>query len=105
MKVHIAGDEFLVSGNGCPRGRDYAVREVTNPTRIFTTTVFIQGSTHRMLPVRSNGEIPKDMVLSCIRTLASCAVSAPVRCGDVVVRNILDTGVDIIASRSMERKS
>ena len=88
-----------VTGNTCRRGDDYARREVTAPARVLTTTVPVVGGLRPRVPVKTAGEVPKAMVLACARALAGVEVAAPVRAGDVVCRDILGTGVDVIAVR------
>ena len=88
-----------VAGNTCRRGNNYARREVTAPARVLTTTVPVVGGVRPRVPVKTAGEVPKAMVLTCARAMANVEVAAPVRAGDVVLRNILGTGVDVIAVR------
>jgi len=92
---------YRVSGNQCKRGEAYGIKEMTNPTRVLTTTVKIKGALYSRLPVRTKGEIPKDKIFPCMKIINKIEISAPVSQGDVIVKDILDTGVDIIASRSI----
>lgn len=95
-----AGDEIKVSGNTCSRGYAYAVKECTNPTRSITTTVKVEGAELPVIPVKTSGEVPKNMIRECMRVIREIRIEAPVEIGDVVLKNILGTGVDIIASRA-----
>jgi CxxC motif-containing protein len=96
--------KITVAGNECPRGEKHGIHECQNPTRMLATTVAIEGGTLPRLPVISAEEIPRRRVKSCLEVLYKMKLSAPVRCGDIIVKNICDTGVDVIASRSMKRK-
>ncbi|MDR1893819.1 MAG: DUF1667 domain-containing protein, partial [Spirochaetales bacterium] len=80
------------------------LHEFQNPTRMLTTTVAIAGGTLPRLPVISREEIPKDRLEECLKVLYRKKVEAPLGCGDVIVKDICQTGVDVLASRSMERK-
>lgn len=91
------GSVTSVAGNTCKRGDDYARREVISPTRVFSTTLPVLGGSRPTVPVKTAGEVPKPMVLQCARALRGITLNAPVAAGDVVVTNILGTGVDIIA--------
>jgi len=93
---------FKVTGNKCPRGVDYGVREMTNPTRPITTTVKIQNGILNRLPVRTNKDIPKEMIFEVMKEISKIEISAPIKAKSVIVSNILGTGADIIASRSMD---
>ncbi|MBZ2173653.1 DUF1667 domain-containing protein [Schnuerera sp. xch1] len=96
-------DGYIVEGNNCPRGEIYGKKEVTNPTRVLTTTAKIVGAHLNRIPVISNDGLPKDKLFKCMEIINSLEVSAPIKLGDVVVENIMGTGVDIVASRSMEK--
>jgi len=96
-----SAEGFIVSGNKCLRGIDYAVKEMTNPTRVLTTTVKISKAFFSRIPVRTNGAIPKSLIYEAMKLINCIEIQAPVRMGQVLIKNILDTGVDIIASRSM----
>ena len=98
------GKVVSVTGNSCPRGKAYAESECTCPSRILTTTVRIFGGIHRVIPVISEREIPLAKMMDAMDALRSVQVQAPVKVGDVILENILDTGVNIVASRSMEKE-
>ena len=103
-EIIVSKDGTKIEGNKCPRGKEYVIQEMTSPKRVLTTTVFIEKGLHPMLPVRSNGELPKEFLGKCMKILAGVKVRAPVKRGDVIYENILGTGVNIVASRSMEEK-
>lgn len=94
--------ELLVSGNGCPRGEEYAKNEYLHPVRMITTTVKLIGGTNRTLPVISSGAVPKEKLRACLDYLYELEIEAPVQLHDVIVSNILDTGIDIMAARDAE---
>jgi CxxC motif-containing protein len=93
--------KITVTGNECARGEKHGIHEYQNPTRMLTTTVAIDGGILPRLPVISAGEIPKTRITGCLEVLYKTKLSAPVRCGDIIVKNICDTGVDVVAGRSM----
>lgn len=96
---------YDVEGNKCFRGADYGVKEMTNPTRALTTTVIISDASIKRLPVRTSGAIPKHLIKQAMELINKAEVKAPIKVGQVIIRNILDTGVDIIASRTMYQNS
>ncbi len=95
---------YIVEGNVCKRGEDYAIKEMTNPTRMLPTTVKIRDGFISRLPVRTTEAIPKDLIFEAMKKINEVEVEAPVKCGDVVIKDILGTGADIIATRSMKRQ-
>lgn len=92
---------YSVTGNTCNRGIDYGIKELTNPTRVITSTIKIKNAHLKRLPVKTNGAIAKDLNFECMKVINSIEVEAPVEVGEVIVKNILNTGVDLVASRSM----
>jgi CxxC motif-containing protein len=104
LQVEERDGGIAVSGNVCKRGLDYGVQEYTDPKRMLTTTVAIEGGVLPRIPVISDGETPKAKLRDCLAQLYALKLHAPVNAGDVVARNICGTGVDVVASRSMKRK-
>lgn len=90
-----------VHGNSCPRGAAFARQDMTCPMRILTTTVAVLGGTEALLPVRTAEAIPLEAHARAMDALRGVTVSVPVSMGDVVVHNIVGTGVDVVASLSM----
>ena len=93
---------IAVTGNACPRGAAFAAAELTHPVRSLTTTVRTAFAPHPVLPVRTDGDIPKEQIFAAMRTLARITVQTPVRCGDVIVPDLLGTGVAVIATQTLE---
>lgn len=92
-----------VTGNTCKRGEMYARKEVTAPARIVTSAVRIIGGENRMVSVKTKSDIPKGKIFDCIKALKNVKVDAPVHIGDVIVPNAAGTGVDIIATKNVEK--
>lgn len=97
------GEVVSVTGNTCKRGDVYARKEVTNPTRIVTSTVKITGGSEAMVSVKTKEDIPKEKIFDCVKALKHVQAAAPVKIGDVLVTDIAGTGVDIIATKNVEK--
>ncbi len=95
------GAVTAVEGNTCKRGDDYARKEVTNPTRIVTSTVTVEGGSDVTVSVKTRNDIPKGKIFECVRALKGVTVKAPVHIGDVIVADVAGTGVDIIATSAV----
>ncbi len=93
--------EIRITGNSCKIGQEYGIKECTNPTRILTSTVEIIGRDDIMLPVKTERDVPKDKIDICIKALKGVKVNAPINIGDVVLKNVLNTGVNIIATKNV----
>ncbi|MCS7241810.1 DUF1667 domain-containing protein [Candidatus Caldatribacterium sp.] len=102
IRVEPKDNEFSFRG-GCARGRSYAAQEVTHPCRIVTTTVRIRCGEIPRLPVRTSHPFPKGRIFALMEFLRSLEVEAPVRRGEVLVRNLLGTGIDLVATRTIRR--
>ncbi|MBF4691819.1 DUF1667 domain-containing protein [Fusibacter ferrireducens] len=104
LTVTIEDSKMKVFGNKCSRGEAYAKKELTAPTRMLTTTIKIKNAMLDRLPVKTEMPIPKEKIFPCMSILNKVIVEAPVKRGDVVVENILDTGVNIVATRTLRIK-
>lgn len=103
MKVNTVNGQIAeITGSGCKRGEEYAYAECTNPVRTLTTIIRVDGGCQTMAPVKSAKPVPKHLLLQCVHEINRHAVKAPVRVGDVVVPDILGTGVDIVATGNVK---
>ena len=105
MVVSNIDGEYIVEGNTCIRGSKYGVDEVTNPKRVITSTLRLEGSYLNMLPVKTNGPVPKEKMFEVMEVLANIKITAPVSVGDIIVKNVLNTGVDIVSCKTMKNTS
>ncbi|GHU83377.1 NAD(FAD)-dependent dehydrogenase [Bacteroidia bacterium] len=103
MTVTVEGDSVLVEGNDCKRGEAYAIAEMTNPLRVLTSSVWVEGGDYPLLSVKTAQAIPKAKLEEALQQLRPTRTQAPVRRGDVVIANIAGTGVDLIATRTVHR--
>ena len=92
------GSDISVEGNGCNRGLDFAIAEMTNPTRSLTTTVRTTFSDVPALPVRTEFEIPKGKIMEAMSELKRVVIAHKMDCGDTVLENIAGSGVRVIAT-------
>lgn len=91
-----------VTGNSCPRGDTFAHQELTCPMRVLTTTVAVSGGDEALLPVRTAEAIPLALHAQAMDLIRGLVIEAPIRMGDVVLPNLLDTGTDLIASMDID---
>jgi CxxC motif-containing protein len=101
LKVTRDGDTIVDVDAGCKRGIHYAEEELRDPRRMIATTVRITGAAYPLLPVSTGAPFPKPRIPDLLAQLRQVEVAAPVKMGQVVLSNALDTGIDIIASRNM----
>lgn len=99
VTVELDGDAITdISGYTCPRGKTYAEKEVTNPTRIVTSTMKVVGGKRERVSCKTASDIPKDKIDDVMRAINAAEVQAPVVIGEVLIRDIADTGVDVVAT-------
>lgn len=103
VEVDENGKAVSVSGNTCKRGEEYGRREVTAPVRTVTSTVKVEGGSAPVAPVRTKGDIPKGKIFDCMEEIRHARVTAPVRLGDAVIKNVAGTGVDVVATREVPK--
>jgi CxxC motif-containing protein len=101
LKVSKIGTEYKVEGNTCKRGEKYGIEEMTNPRRVITTTVKLEGAYLNLLPVKTQDSIPKGMIFDIMEELDKIVVKSPVNVGDIIVEDILGTGVNIVSAKAI----
>lgn len=94
-------DDLKISGNQCKRGEQYANQEMIDPRRMITTTLQTTSTSCPRLSVKTNQPLPKDKIFDCLHILHSMIITKNVKIGDIIISNILKTGVDIIATKDM----
>lgn len=102
VELNDSGEVVSVSGNTCKRGEEYGRREVTAPVRAVTSTVKVNGGDAPVVSVRTNGNIPKEKIFECMEKIRAAEITAPVKIGDVIIPDVADTGIDIIATKDVE---
>ena len=91
-----------VSGNGCKRWEEHGKNEYLNPMRMITSTVAVLNRDEKRLAVISRGEVPKAKLTECLEEIYRTAVKAPISCGDIVLKDVCHTGVDIVSTATLE---
>lgn len=91
-----------VTGNRCPRGNKYAHQELTCPMRVLTTTVAVSGGDEALLPARTSEAIPLTLHAQAMDLIRGLIVKAPIRMGDVVLPDLLNTNINLIASMDID---
>lgn len=106
LGCHLSVDDsdskdIKVTGNNCNRGIAYAKAEIINPLRTVTSIVSVKGGDIKMVSVKTTDQIPKKIIFTALELLKDIEVEAPIYLGDVIIKNICDTGVDFIATKTV----
>lgn len=102
MTVNVVdGKVVSITGNSCKRGIEYATQESIAPKRMVTAVVAVQG---RKMPVsvKTRMPIPKEKIFACMQAIENLQVQPPVQLGEVLYSNVCDTGVDVIATKTVK---
>lgn len=83
---------YEVSGNLCPLGETYAIEEMTAPKRLVTSLV--RGN-NKVYPCKTSKEIDKDKIFDVLNEISKIKITTA-EVGDVVIKNVLNTGADIV---------
>ena len=95
LTVEMDGDAIRdISGYTCPRGKTYAEKEVTNPTRVVTSTIKVVGGRKDRVACKTQYDLPKDMM----EAINAAQAQAPVVIGEVLIADVAGTGVDVVAT-------
>jgi len=99
-----AGNITEITGHTCPRGKSYAQTEITHPVRTLTTTVVLEGAKSGacVLPVKTSRPLSKDLLFHAMRALTGFSTAAPVAVGQILLKDFMEPGVDLIACKTIE---
>lgn len=96
-------DNMNVTGNFCPRGAKYAINELTHPVRVLTSTIRVNSTLSPRCPVKSKDALPKELIFKAMEEINKVRMDAPIKIGDVIIPNILNSGIDIVATKNIEK--
>ncbi len=104
-RLTVDEESLTVSGNFCPRGKEYGIKEVSAPERILTSTVALSGAFLPLCPVKTSAPIPKGKLFEGMAALSRIKVEAPIEAGEVLAKDFLGLkGVDLVATRSFKKE-
>lgn len=109
LGCHITVDDsdmndLKVTGNTCPRGAKYARDEVTCPKRVVTSICPVEGGEIAMVSCKTKDSVEKRLIFEVLKEIRANKVVAPVHEGDVLVHNVMGTGVDVVATKTVLRR-
>ena len=102
-RINVTAEDGViteVTGNTCPRGKEYAVSELTAPVRMVTSSVKTDGGV--CVPVKTAAPVPKEKIMDVMKEIKETRTVLPVKMGDVIIYDVAGTGINIIATRSSD---
>ncbi|MFN4216403.1 MAG: DUF1667 domain-containing protein [Brevinematales bacterium] len=98
LQIEISGSSFIVSGNSCKLGEEFAIQEIQAPRRLFTSSVQVRGGKFPVVPVITSSPVLKDDIPKWIRLCQTITLEAPIQPNTTVVRNPFGDGIDLVAT-------
>ena len=95
-------DNMEVTGNACPRGKMYAINELTNPTRTITSSIRVSNRPYTLVSVKTDKPVPKDKMFDVMKEIDKLSIEAPTRIGQVVLANVLGTDSNIVITKDID---
>ncbi|USS41548.1 DUF1667 domain-containing protein [Thermococcus aggregans] len=106
IEVKMKGDKIIeITGFSCPRGKDYAIQEVTTPKRVVMSVIKVKNGDFPTVSVKTDRPVPKELIPAIMKELAKIEVEAPVEIGQVIIENVASSGANIVATRPAKRVS
>ncbi len=96
---------LIIEGHQCKKGLPYAEEELFDPKRTLTSTIIVKGGELPLVSVRTTEPIPKDRMFDVMNCISQAEIDAPVKIGDVLVKNVLDLNVDIVATKKVSKRN
>lgn len=100
MEVEKVGEEVIVTGNNCIRGKIYATSEMTKPERMVTSNIVTKQGT---ISVKTEKPIPKELVYKVVEEIGKVKIENA-KFGDIIINNVLNTGVNVVCTREAVKK-
>lgn len=101
LSVEKVGEQWDVKGNKCPKGKDFAINEITDPRRSICSTVRTTFKKVPRLPVRTTGDVPLKEIFAVMAQINAISVDKPIHTGDVIIKNVCNTGINVIAASDL----
>jgi len=95
---------FIIEGARCEKGIEYATHEILNPKRILTTSILVKNGNLPLVSVKTSKPIPKNKIFKILEIIKKKYVEAPIEIGEIIIENIMDTGSDIVATKTIKKK-
>ena len=104
IKIFSEGEAITkIVGYQCKKGKEYAIQEFTHPMRVLTATVRTDYPDHPLLSVRTDRPIPKKLLKQCMYLLSDKRINHPVGFGEIIIENLMDTKVNLVATQDLAK--
>lgn len=90
-------DGIKITGNNCIRGEQFGKEELTAPKRIVTALVRTDKG---VTSVKTSKPIDKKLIFDVMSEIDKVHLKSA-KIGDIVIKNVLNTGADIVVTKSI----
>ena len=104
VEAELEGENLKIHGCKCSRGEEWVRSEIFQPKRILVSVIKVKNGVYPVASVKTDRPVPKDKIFQVMKFLSNLEISAPVKMGQVIVKNVLDTGANIVATRDVDKK-
>lgn len=96
-------DNNMFNGGKCSKGAEYAKEEITNPSRVLTSSIKVEGGDRQLTSVKTTMPIPKKKLFEAMQIIRHTSIEAPVKCGQIILENFIEKGVNLVATGTVEK--
>ncbi len=100
-KNKLDPEDIRIQNNKCKRGIIYGREEILAPKRVVTATCAVESVYMERIPVKTTGAIIKNHIGGLLGELYKIRIKTPVRTGDIIIKDFMQTGVNVVATRSL----
>ena len=94
----------VITGHRCKEGITYATTEALDPRRMLTSSILVHQGIWPLVSVKTSQPIPKKDIFTVLKEIQNTSVEAPVKRGDILLSNVADLNIDIIATKTILKK-
>lgn len=103
IEVVIDDKEIIsIDGARCEKGEKFVKQELINPMRNIASSVVVNNGELPLVSVRLSELIPRHKIFDVMKEIRKVEIDAPVEIGQVVIKNVLDLGSDVIATKNIK---
>lgn len=95
LTITKKNNQIIVTGNSCPRGKEYGTLEMISPMRTLTTVKAISNGT---ITLRTSQDIPKSLYIDVLNAVKTAKTKQRYKVGEIFLSNVCNTGANLIVT-------
>ena len=93
----------VITGQRCKEGIQYAQTEALDPRRMLTSSILVHDGEWPLVSIKTTKPVPKKKIFSLLKEIQTTTVKAPINRGDILIHNIANSNIDIIATKTIKK--